>query len=231
MRSLQRAGGIAAHIASGTFVAGLLMLVLLLGDFADPATPADAVAELTTHGSLITVWVLVTTVVFGAALVPLSLALRQGAGSDDGSELARVAAPFGLIWAGVIIAAGMVWTVGYHAVSDLAAQDADAAGALWRTVDTVGDGLGGGNEVVGAIWVILASVAAWQARALPRWIAVIGAVAGAAGLATLIPGASDAGAVFGIGMIVWFTAVGTVLTSRARKDQSTAAATQPVQAR
>lgn len=213
MRALQRTGGAAAHVAAGTFVVGLLLFVTALSDFASASSAAQAIASLEADHGLIDLWILVTTIMFGIALVPLTIALRERAGSGSGSSLARVASVFGQIWAGVIIAAGMVWMVGYRAVADLVPVGPDSAAQLWRAVDAVGDGLGGGNEVVGAVWVVLVSLSTWHARALPRWICVLGIIAGAAGIATLVPGASDAGAIFGLGMIVWFTAVGTVLTS------------------
>lgn len=208
---MQKAGGIAAHVASGTFVIGLLMYATLLGEFTAAEGPAAAISFLIDHESVVLAWNIVITIVFGLALVPLTLALRDRVGTGRGAGPARVGAVFGIMWATIIIAAGMVINVGYQAVTGVSAEDPAAAEGLWRAVDTVGNGLGGGNEVVGAVWVVLVSCSVWMSRALPRWIAVLGVVCGMAGLATLVPGLEEVGAVFGLGLIVWFTSAGTMM--------------------
>ncbi len=73
------------------------------------------------------------------------------------------------------------------------------------------NGLGGGNELVGGLWVLLVSIAGWRTRALPRALNAVGIVSAAAGLITVIPGFEDVGMVFGLGLIVWFAWLGTVL--------------------
>jgi len=211
MTPLQKLGGVSAFVAAGTFVFGLLMALTTLNGYVTAPDPADAVAELLEHGSMLALWNTVITIVFGVVMVPLALALRDRTAGTPGDTLGRIGAVFGVMWATVIIAAGMVIGVGLTAVSDLAVTDAAAAESLWLAVDTVGNGLGGGNEVIGGVWVILVSVSTWIARAIPRWMSVIGVVAGGAGLVTMVPGLADAGAVFGLLMIVWFSLVGIAL--------------------
>ena len=46
---------------------------------------------------------------------------------------------------------------------------------------------------------------------LPRTLSSLGLAAGAAGLVTVIPALEAVGAVFGIGLIVWFVWVGVLL--------------------
>ena len=232
MTTMQKFGGAAAYIAAGTFVFGLLLALTTLNGYVTATDPSIAVAQLTDHQPMLTLWNIVITIVFGVVMVPLALALRDRTRGTRGAGLARVGAVFGIMWATVIIAAGMIIGVGFTTVSALAESDAAAAESLWRAVDTIGNGLGGGNEVIGAVWVILVSISAWVGRALPRWMSVLGITAGIAGLATMVPGLSAAGSVFGLAMIVWFSPVGIALwyfrPAHERKASAVAPATASV---
>ena len=72
-------------------------------------------------------------------------------------------------------------------------------------------GLGGGNEVVGALWILLLSWAALRAGGLPRALNYLGVVISVAGLLTLVPALEMMGVIFGLGSIVWFVWVGIVM--------------------
>ena len=77
MTTMQRTGGVAAHVASGTFVVGLLMFASLLSEFTAAEGAAAAISFLVDHEPLVLAWNVVITIVFGVALVPLTLALRD----------------------------------------------------------------------------------------------------------------------------------------------------------
>ena len=73
-------------------------------------------------------------------------------------------------------------------------------------------GLGGGNEIVGGLWVLLVRWAALRAGELPRLLNDLGLVLGVAGiLHTAVPALETLGAVFGLGLIVWFVWLGIVM--------------------
>jgi hypothetical protein len=78
-------------------------------------------------------WYLTIYVVFGVFLVVLSLALyeRLKAGSP---AVAQTATAFGIIWAGLVIASGMVANVGTGVVVDLYSRDPAQAASLWLAV-------------------------------------------------------------------------------------------------
>lgn len=162
MRSLQTAGGIAAIVQALAYVAGFAVLATVL----DPAdvTAADRLAFMLERKALVRAWILVIYVVFGIALVVLCIALHERL-KHAASATMQVASAFGLIWAGLVIASGMVASVGLTAVAKLASQDPALALALstWTTLGVVQDGVGGGVEVVGGLWALLVSVAAWHA--------------------------------------------------------------------
>ncbi len=62
--------------------------------------------------------------------------------------------------------------------------------------------------------MLLVSVAALRTGALPRRLNQLGMLTAAAGLVTVVPGLSDVGLVFGLGLIGWFAWVGVTLLPR-----------------
>lgn len=208
MKSLQKLGGIGGFAAAATFVIGLAMFATMFFDYATTTDPAEAVAFLVDNHVPLYIWNNIILIAFGIVLVPFTLAVRDRLGD---SPLSRVATVFGLIWSGVIIAAGMITNITFGTVVDLHATDPEQAANVWTTLEVVRSGLGGGNEVLGAVWVLGLSVAALAARVFPRWLNYLGLAMGVAGLATVIPPLESVGAVFGLGLIVWFTRVAMVL--------------------
>jgi hypothetical protein len=202
------AGGVGALVAAATFVFGIALFATSLSDYTsgDP-TPAESVEFLVGHQTTLFTWYLVIFLVFGVAIIPLARALHARL-ADSSPVLADIGSVFAYIWAGLMFATGMISNVGITAVADLNETDPNAAESLWSSIATVTDGLGGGNELVGGLWILLVSIAAWTSGRLPTWLNVVGIASGASGLVTLIPGLSDVGIVFGLGSIVWFAGVG-----------------------
>jgi hypothetical protein len=214
MNNLQKLGGVAALITAATFIAGFGLLFTLLvpaGYFAAEVDPLQNVAFLADNQAIMYIWYLIIYVIFGLFLVVLSLALyeRLQAGSPT---MAQIATAFGLIWAGLVIASGMVANVGAGVVVDLYGPDPAQAASVWLAVNAVVVGLGGGNEIVGGVWLLLISGAAWQARMLGKALNYLGMIVGTAGiLTTVLPTLEALGAVFGLGSIVWFIWVGITM--------------------
>ena len=211
MEQRQKVGGMAALVAAGTFLFGIVLFVTALTDYTtgDP-TPKESVAFLVDNQAALYIWNLVIFIIFGIALVPVVLALRERLKTRS-PGLAQAAGAFGLIWAGLVLAAGMVSNIAIGTVADLYDTDPVGAEPVWSALDSVQNGLGGGNEIAGGVWVLLVSWAALKTTALPRALNYLGIVAGAAGLVTVVPALEAVGAVFGIGLIVWFVWVGVIL--------------------
>ena len=224
---MQRAGGIAALIDALAFIIGFALFLTRIdsenygGDGSDPIANAQFLAD---NEILMYAWNMVIYVVFGIALVVLSLALLDRLNMGNAGTV-QVATAFGLIWSGLVIATGMVANIGASAVIDLLDTDPEAAGSAWITLDFVTNGLGGGNEIVGGIWVVLVSIAAIQSSGLPRALNYLGIVIGLAGISTTIPALEDVGAIFGLGLIVWFIWVGLVMVRNPHVSRSPAALT------
>ncbi len=211
MQGRHGTGGYAALAAAATFVFGFVMAATVLSDYTigDP-DPAESVAFLVDHQTALGIWYAVIYVGFGVALVPLVLTLRERL-RNESPMLAEAGGVFGFIWAGLVIASGMIAIIGLGTVSDLYDVDPVQAEPVWSAIDSVQNGLGGGNEIVGGLWVLLISTAAMRAGSLPNALNYLGMVAGVAGIVTVLPALEDVGAVFGLGLIVWFVWVGFVL--------------------
>ena len=218
--TLQRISGVAALAAAATYVYGFWIYFTLLGpaEYGRVDTPASRhVQLLIEHEALMIQWNLVIYVLNAVLMVILVAGLHQRMAAAA-PVLARLAGAFGLVWAGLILAAGMVFNVGMTRIVALAEHDAAAAEALWHAVVVVGSGLGGGNEITGGLWVLLLSFAAWRTSVIPRLVGLLGSVVGAAGVVSTVPAFAAATTVFGLGFILWFVAIGFVLMAAEPKD-------------
>ena len=111
MQSIQKLGGISALLAAGTFAVGLIMAVTVFMDYVSTTDTSEAIAFIADHQLSMHVWNITIMIVFGIVLVPVVLAIGDRLRAAH-SPLARVAEVFGMIWAGVVIAAGMVTNIG-----------------------------------------------------------------------------------------------------------------------
>jgi hypothetical protein len=217
---LQRAGGIAGLVTAATYVVGLGLIGVYLapaGYLDVQGSPEDSLAFLLDHQVMLYTWDLVLYLVGGIALVSLVLGvhsrLRTGA-----AALSQTASVVGHLWAGLLLASGLIALVGQRAVVELAATDSAMAASTWSSVNVVQSALGGGIEIVGAVWVMLVSVAGIRSRVLGYGLVALGIGIGVAGAWTMVPPTAEyAGALFGLGLIVWFVWMGVTLLRRPRQ--------------
>ena len=214
MKSLQKMGGVSALIMAATWVvafAVLLGILLPAGYFAEDVAPVGKARIIVDNQVMASIGYLVPYVAWGIFQVVLVLALYDRL-KASAPAMAQTATAIGLIWAGLVIASGMVATLGIRTVVDLYGTDAAQAGSVWVTVETVAGGLGGeAGEVLGGVWLLLIGWAALRARELPRALNYLSLVLGVAGVLTVIPLLEPAAFLYGIGFIVWFVWVGIVL--------------------
>lgn len=207
---LQQMGGIAGIIAAITFIIGFIFFVTILAPLVSgELTAIETVEFLQSNQTLVYFWNLVIYVLFGIVQAVLTLALYEHLKSVRPST-AQITAALGLVWSGLVIASGMVSNVGASTVINLYESDPALAGTIWTAVDTVRIGLGGGNEIVGGLWVLLVSWIALRG-VLPKALNYLGMIVGVAGIVTLAPALTEVGAIFGLGIIVWYIWVGIVL--------------------
>lgn len=210
---MQKMGGLAAVIAAATFLVGfaLYFTVLSAARYGSlDVDPAEHVKFLAAHRGLLYLWNLIIYVLFGGVLVVLAVALHERL-KTGAAALMQTATAFGLIWAGLVIASGMVANIGAGVVIRLLAKDPALAASVWLSLSFIVNGLGGGNEIVGGLWLMLVSLAALRTGGLPKALNYLGVVVSVGGLVTVVPALTEVGAVFGMGSIVWFIWAGIVM--------------------
>ncbi len=209
MKNLQKAGGIAALIAAGTYLFAMGLLVSLLGPMADPSLGfQEHMAFLTAHKGLVFVWHSVMYFVNGICLVVLVPALYERL-KPGSPRLARVASAFGFLWTAFVFLSGVITNYGTEALITLYGKNQAQAETLKIALDTVTLGIDSSDRLLGGLWVGLASLAAFKGRAFPKAVGFFGLAIGAAGLVgTAIPSLVSLAYLFGVGAIFWWAAVG-----------------------
>jgi len=150
-------------------------------------------------------------VFFGFFLIVLSLALYDRLKSGAPAMM-QVAAAIGIVWAGSLIASGMVANAGLATIIPLYAKDPVQASLTWQGIETVTNGLGNANgEILGGLMTLLISLAGLRTRSLPTALNILGLLVGAVGIITIIPALNALVSVFGLGQIAWFIWLGNVL--------------------
>lgn len=211
MKTLQKPGGFAALYLAVAYLIGMALFIVVL-DTPSITDPAQKVALLVRMQMVIFSTNLLMYVFFGVVLIVLALALydRLQAGAP---ALMQVATALGIIWAGSLIASGMVANAGIAPVVALYATDPAQAALTWQAIETVAGGLGNANgEILGGLWALLVSLAALRAGGLPRGLNLLGLLVGAVGILSLIPGLTELLiGVFGLSQIIWYVWLGIVL--------------------
>ncbi|HET6447388.1 MAG TPA: DUF4386 domain-containing protein [candidate division Zixibacteria bacterium] len=210
MKNLQKMGGIAALYLAAAYIVGMVGFLTVV-DVSGVVDPVQQVALMADNQAFLYIMHLIVYVVWGIFMVVLALALYKRLKASS-PALAKTATVFGLIWAAVIIVAGMIYNVGMENVVDLYGKDPALAGTVWLTIDSVIEGLGGSNEVLGGIWILLISWAALQAGELPRVLNYLGMAVGVAGIISVVPSLAEIFIyIFALGQIVWFVWLGIVM--------------------
>jgi hypothetical protein len=208
--TLQRLGGWSGIIAGATWIFGFALFVTVFAPLiSGELNTAETVAFIGENQTMFYVWNLVIYVLFGVVQAILTLAIHERL-KDSAPALSQIAAALGLIWSALVIGSGMIANIGAATVIEMYAVNPEQAGIVWAAVNTVHIGIGGGNEIVGGLWVVLLSWAAMRGG-LPKALNIAGMIFGVAGIVTLVPMLTDVGALFGLGLIAWYIWCGVVL--------------------
>jgi hypothetical protein len=209
MKTLQKFGGFSALYLAVAYIIGMALFFLVL-DYSK-TDPAQKVAMLVDKQWVFFSTNLLTYVFFGVFLIVLSLALYDRLKSRAPAMM-QVATAIGIIWAGSLIASGMVSNAGIDPVVTLYAQNPAQASLTWQGIESVANGLGNGNgEILGGLLTLLVSLAALRAGGLPRGLNILGLMVGTVGIISIIPGLTSLTGVFGLSQIIWFVWLGIVL--------------------
>ncbi len=211
MKTLQKFGGFAAMYLAVAYLIGMTIFLVVL-DYPSITDPAQKVALLVEMQMVTFSTNLLMYVFFGVFLIVLSLALYDRL-KTGAPAIMQVATVIGIIWAGSLIASGMVANAGIAPVVALYAKDPAQAALTWQGIESVANGLGNANgEILGGLLMFLVSWAALRSRGFPKGLNILGLLVGGVGIISLIPRLTEMMVgVFGLSQIIWFVWLGIVL--------------------
>jgi len=213
LNKLQKIGGVFAIFEAIIYVSAFVFF----GAFWNFPTDADSVqkfAFLAENQVILSIVNLIMYVLFGIFLAVLVLAINERLKSNT-PTLSQIASIFGVVWVGLVIASGMIANIGLSAVLELSTKEPEQAMTVWRAIYSVVEGLGGGNEVVGGLWVLLLSFAALKGDELSKRLNYLGLFVGIVGILTVYP-AEVFTEIFGVSQIVWFSWLGAVMLASSK---------------
>jgi len=222
VKNLQRIGGFSALYLAAAYLIGIVLFLFVLNS-PSIVDPAQKVALLVDKQMVIYLTNLVMYVIFGVFLIVLALALYERL-NTAWPAIIQTATAVGIVWAGVLMASGMVANNGIAPTVALYAKDPAQAAFTWLAIESVSNGLGGATgEILGGVFTLLVSWAALQVNGLPKWLNYLGLLVGMIGLVSSIPGLSILTGLFGMSQVVWFVWLGVVLLqspSMAQKSET-----------
>ncbi len=207
MKNFQKLGGFSALYLAMAYLVGIVLFLFVL-DYPNIVEPSQKIDLLVNHQTLIYITNLLMYVFFGVFLAVLVLALHDRLKNNAPSTM-QIATAIGIIWAGVLIASGMISNSGIAPAVMLYQNDPTQAASFWLGIESVAKGLGGANgEILGGLFTLLVSLAAFHGGLLPKGLNCLGIFVGAVGIISTCSGLKDLAGLFGLGQIVWFVCLG-----------------------
>lgn len=225
--SLQQWGGIAALTKAATYLFGFVLFFGVL-DTSKYDTPELSLDFLIQNRDTFFLGYIVIGIIFSLALIVLVQTIYQRF-KRFSPELMKFTSVIGYIWATIVLASTFVFLTSIEVIAALYEQDPTLALTIKQTISIVVNALGGGIELVGALWVLAISYVGIKHRVFSPLLHYWGLFVGLAGVLTLFSGLSFlitnpffevTTAIFGLGQIVWFIALGVILIKHAPAGSS-----------
>jgi hypothetical protein len=216
--SLQKWGGAAAITEAFTYVFGFILFFGVL-DASGYDTPECYLEFIILNRDTFFVGYLVSGILFSFALIVLVQATYQRF-RQAAPELMKFTAVVGFIWVCIVLASSMIFLTSLVALAKYHALAPEQALAINRAVNIVVDALGGGIELLGAVWVLAISYVGIKGKIYSPLLHYWGVLIGVSGVLTLFAGLSFlttnpffevTTAIFGLGQILWFIVLGVAM--------------------
>lgn len=217
MRGLQKLAGVSA-ISEGLIYIVAFVYFGAFWSYPVDSSPSEKMTYLAENQFLFSMMYFLMYVVFGLLLAILVTGLHERL-KHTNNPVVTIGSLFGVIWVGLVIASGMISNIGLAHAIDLMDANPDKALDMWIIVSVITESIGGGNELVGGLWVLLISVASMQEGWLPRTLNYLGCFVGIAGIATIYPEELFT-EIFGVSQIVWFIWLGIFLLTNKNAKKS-----------
>lgn len=148
-------------------------------------------------------WNVVVYFVYGVSLLYLTINLFFNVRQKE-PELAIGILVMGGIWSGLMFLSGGLAIELINSVEGLQALNCELAIEVWTIGSLLHESIGGGNELIGAIWVGLISCALPSRIGATLVTKFLGYAATFFGLCTLFESSETFASLFGVTLIFWF---------------------------
>ncbi len=212
LKKLQKIGGVCAILEALIYI---FAFIVYGGILVYPKANASAVEQLnflTNNYLTLSILNLISYVLFGILLAVLVIAIHQRL-KNYAPIFSNLASIFGILWVGLVISSGMIANIGLSSVLAIGVREPDNAMLIWSSVSIISEGLGGGNEIVGGIWVLLLSIIALKGQLFSKPLIVLGILVGIAGVLTIYP-LDIFTEIFGVSQIIWFIWIGIFMVRK-----------------
>lgn len=205
MNNLQKAAGISAIFEALIYIVAFVYFGAFWA-YPSEGTALEKMAYLAENQLAFSMIYFLMYAVFGIFLAVLVVGLHEKL-KPTNDPIVKVGSVFGVVWVVLVIASGMLANIGLsHAIS-LMDLSTEKAFDMWRMISVLVESLGGGNELVGGLWVLLVSIAALKAKEFSQGLNYLGLIVGVFGIATIYP-EEVLTEIFGITQILWFVWLG-----------------------
>ncbi len=216
--TIQKWGGVAAITEAFTYIFGFILFFAIL-DSSGYDTPARYLEFLIQNRDTFFTGYLVIGILFSFALVVLVQSVYQRFKLAS-PELMKFTTVVGYLWVCIVLASSMIFLTSLSALAKYHAINPADALVIHRSISIVVDALGGGIELVGAVWVLAISYVGLKSKIYSALLHYWGVLVGLSGVLTLLSGLSFLSsnpffeattAIFGLGQIVWFLVLGIIM--------------------
>ena len=205
-KKLQKIGGACAILEGLIYIVAFIIYGAILVYPDANASVNERLDFLTENQLIFSLLTFTSYILFGIVLVVLVVAIHYRLKTYSPIR-SQITSAFGIIWAGLVIASGMIENISLNAIIEMGSKEPENAMLVFSATNIITEGLGGGNEIVGGIWVLLLSLTALKGHLFPKPLNFLGILVGVAGILTIYP-LDIFTEIFGISQIVWFLWIG-----------------------
>lgn len=205
----QKVGGFCSILLGAIYIIAFIVYGGILEYPKANATEIERLNFLSDNYVMLSTTNLLSYVIFGILLAVLVVSIHQRI-KDYLPNLSLLTSVFGIIWVGLVIASGMIANIGLNSVIEIGIEEPQKAISIWTSVGIVSEGLGGGNEIVGGVWVLLLTILAFKYSIFSKPLNLLGLLVALAGILTILP-FDVFKEIFGISQIAWFIWIGIAM--------------------
>jgi len=217
MNNLQKIAGVSAIFEALIYIVAFVYFDAFWA-YSSEGTASEKMTYLAENQFVFSMIYFLMYAVFGIFLAVLVVGLYEKLKRTN-DPIVKVGSVFGVVWVVLVIASGMLANIGLSHAINLMDLSSEKAFDMWRTISVLIESLGGGNELVGGLWVLLVSIAALKAEEFSRGLNYLGLIVGVSGIATIYPDEVFT-EIFGVTQIVWFLWLGISMLGQSNANKS-----------